>query len=45
MIVFLRNGNTTISDYLVSTEGHPKGNMITIKTSLDNNLLKNLCSV
>lgn len=45
MIVFLRNSNTTISDYLLSTEGHPNGNMTTIKTILDNILLKNLFNV
>lgn len=45
MIVFPRNGNTAISDYLVSTEGHPNDNMTTIKTILDNILLKNLFNV
>lgn len=40
MIVFLRNGNTTISDYLVSIEGHPNGNITTIKNYFRQDLIK-----
>lgn len=42
MIVFLRNSNTTISDYLVSREGHPNGNITTIKNYFRQDLIKKL---
>lgn len=42
MIVFVRNSNRSISDYLVSREGHPNGIMKTIKNHFKQYLIKNL---